>query len=138
MDPNTSQRNEEKGEPLGFMDSCKPWKGGWWNDERQDEARTLDRKNENTNEELTEGKTPKSKSTITIKLKNVQSIKNSGRSCEDAFLEHLGRTNEKWHRCLVTETWREEAEEQFESENESDEDQPDKNKKPAKTKKKNF
>ena len=59
---------------------------------------------------------------ITIKVKNVQSIREEMGQREEAFLEHLRRTTEEWDVWMATGTWRQKAEERIGIEDGSEEE----------------
>ena len=64
------------------------------------------------------------KGLITIKTKNVNSIRRTQGSREEAVLTHLKQTQQQWDAWVFTETWRSEQNEiiDFDAEAESDEE----------------
>ena len=74
------------------------------------------------------------KSLITIKTKNVNSIKGTQCSREEAVLTHLKQTQKQWDAWVFTETWRPEHSEiiDFEAEEEIDEEVDKKEHEPGK------
>ena len=74
------------------------------------------------------------KSFITIKTKNVNSIKETQGSREEAVLTHLKQTQKQWDAWVFTETWRPEHREiiDFDAEAESEEEIDQKEQDPGK------